>query len=95
MSRKVTLSEFVEAFSKWGENVSSECWILKDLSLDGDELDWAICDIEANKKWVFDWECDLSQYIPRFAYWGLAKSGFADLKLRELYAFSRAVVTDD
>lgn len=95
MAKPVSLSEFVEAFSKWGKNVSAETLIWKDLSLDADELDWAIRDIKSDRKWKFHWSRDMRGFIPEHWQWVGRMKGYPDLKVRELFAFSRPTKADD
>lgn len=90
MRNNVTLEEFVEAFSTYGENVSPESWVLKDLGLDADELDWALRSVSSDLGWQYAWETDLSGHLPKEAWPWTKRNKFADLKVRELYAYSGA-----
>lgn len=89
MSKAIFLHEFISAFASYGEEVNAETWIYKDLSLDADELDWVIRDIESKHDWQFNWEQDLKGYLPMMTFWVEPKYPFADLRIRELFAFSR------
>lgn len=95
MATKVSLSEFVEAFSHLGEGVSADTWIWQDLALDANELDWEMISISKQKGWTFHWETNLTRYLPLYSYWGLSTAGYADLKVRELYAFGRPTDAND
>lgn len=89
MGKPVSLDEFVRAFSIYEEKVSADSWILKDLGLDADELDWGLRDFTARYGWQYSWEANLTKYLPFEAWPWTKRDSFADLKLRELYAYSR------
>ena len=84
----MSLQEFVDAFSDFAENVTANSWVLRDLGLDGDELDWHFRYVTKVHKWTLHWERDMSGFLPHIAGFWADKSNFPDLKLRELYAFS-------
>lgn len=95
MVESVSLAEFVVAFSEYGEDVTTDTWVWKDLSLDADELDWAIRDIDHVLQWDFHWSQNLRGYIPEGWQWLGRMAGYPDLKIRELYAFSRPTKRHD
>ncbi len=98
MVRTVTLSEFVEAFSDDHENASADSWIWKELGYDLDELEWVCMGLSAKHNWVWTGETALENYLPYIgAIWTeayLHPERWADLKLRELYAFCRPYVEE-
>lgn len=96
MKKNISLTEFVGAFSPYGENVSEDTFVWKELGFDLDELQWLGIDLSAEHNWIWTNETDLGKYIPYESpvwsktYW--APKNWEDLKLRELYAFCRPYV---
>lgn len=95
MAKRVSLQEFVAAFSELDYDPKPDTWVLKDMCLDADELDWFFRDLHALKNWRFHWETDLSGYLPYQSWAWCNVERFADLKLRELYAYSKPTVAND
>ncbi|MEQ3747506.1 MAG: hypothetical protein ABNH53_14875 [Henriciella sp.] len=96
MKKNISLTEFVGTFSPYGENVSEDTFVWKELGFDLDELQWLSIDLSMEHNWIWTSETDIGKYIPYESsawtktYW--SPQNWADLKLRELYAFCRPYV---
>lgn len=90
--RWISLEEFVDVFDSYEDvEVTSESFIWRDLGYDLDELQWHTMAISKEHNWVWTGETDLGKYLPyeatiwTRAYW--RRDEWADLRLKELYAF--------